>query len=356
MSDAPTSGVEAPSRFMMGLEDDPSNNDAAMDAALQKAFGVEANDLTVGNPNAVVDDTVNADGAVGGSEDIEPGGDPTAVPGDEPHADDPTANDGAQVQGGEVDPNVATGEGLDFAALFTQRYGRAPLPSEYEGLLSLADWANSLTPEQQEAINRALSPSLAGDAAGGQGQGSSPPSDPDPLLDDVIAQYGDDDPLVQAFRKQQEQVAELRQSYQQRYAQEQQTQAINEINTTTADFRSSIPDLTDDDIDRLQGAVARAGVFPSLVQHHGSVGLAMKEALNWAYWNDEVCREREISRRAAEHPTVQGAHQQRQAKAASVTGTGGNGASRTEAPAKNTDPWAAVADGIREAQNNGVPG
>jgi len=363
MSNTPDSGVEAPSRFMMGLEGDEPNPDL-MDDAIQKAFGIDANDVTVGNPDNVVDD---AEGAAGGEGDIEPGTDAnggedtsSTVPGDEP----PVVNQG-EVQGGEGEgTDVATGEGnLDFATLFESRYGRKPMPSEYDGLLQLADWANSLTPEQQAAINRALTQpaSLAG---GAQEQGPgltgspSPTPDPDPVLNQLIDQYGEDDPLVKAYTTQQSELAELRSRYQERYATEQYEATTAGIDRGTQAFRSNIDGLEDVDIDRLQGAVVNAGIFPALVQaNNGNVEQATIKALEWAYWQDETFRERELNKRIAARTDVQQQHKARQTKAASVTGTGGNGASRTEAPSNKTaDPWGAVAQGLREAQNNGVPG
>lgn len=355
MSDTPTSGVEAPSRFMMGLEgDDTSANDEAMDAAIRQAFDVDANDVTVGNPDHVVDNSDGADGgdgnepsADGVTTTTEPTG--TAVDGDVP------PEDGVQGQGGEVNSDVATGEGLDFATLFTQRYGRAPVPEELEGLIALADWANNLTPEQQQAINNALSPVAGGGQGQAQSEGSVPPpsSEPDPLIE----QYGEDDPLVQRLKQQEQELTQLRTSYQQRYAEETRQDAVRNINLASDAFRSAREDITDADMDRLQGAVTSAGIFPAFVQAaNGNVQAAMSRALDWAYWQDETFREREIAKRVAERPAVQAAHETRKNKAASVTGTGGNGASRTEAPnGKTADPWAQVAEGLREAQANGIP-
>jgi hypothetical protein len=343
MSDVtPDSGVEAPSRFMMGLEGDEPNPDL-MDDAIQKAFGIDANDVTVGNPDNVVD---NADGADGGSGDGEPStdavtgpeGTPPAVDGDEP----PPDNQG-QVQGDEVDTDVATGEGLDFVTLFKSRYGREPEAEEMFGLLELASWANSLTPEQNEAINRALTSPMGG-AVEGQGatgpQASPAPQTDDPVIAELVEQYGVDDPLVKAYQVQQEQLTELRVRYQQQFVRESQEQVIAGVDAGANRFKES---------------VVNAGIFPAFVQAaNGDIPTATVKALEWAYWNDETYREREIQKRLATNPVVQKAHEDRQKKAASVTGTGGNGASRTEAPSKNADPWAAVAQGLREAQSDGV--
>lgn len=354
MSDTPNSGVEAPARFMMGLEDEPVD-EAAMDAAIAKAFpGVEPNDITVGNPNNVSD----TDGADGGEGDDEPetgvtddgtGSTDTAVSGDEPPAD----NSG-QDQGGDEN-DVATGE-VDFAALFEQRYGRKPNANEYDGLLQLADWANSLTPEQQDAINRALTSPVQESAPSPVGTPAPAPEETDPILTAAIEQYGEDDPIVQHLRRQQEELSDLRGRYQQDFASRRQQEAVQAIESASNTYKARM-ELPDTDLQRLQGAVTNAGIFPAFVQANGgNVELAMSAALDWAYWQDEVCREREIAKRVTTHPAVQQKHEQRKTKAASVTGTGGNGASRTDAPSKaNADPWAAVAQGLRDAANNGVP-
>lgn len=359
MSDAPTSGLEPPSRFMMGLEDDPAQNDEAMDAAIAKAFGVDANDLTVGNPNNVTDG--DTDGADGGSVDGEPIDDAgTTQPGTTVSTsigDEPTADNSGQGQGGDGN-DVATGE-VDFAALFTQRYGRKPTAQEYEGLLELANWANNLTPEQQDAINRALTNPT-------QVQGPNPsPSvpepavnalDDDPVLKAAVEQYGEDDPIVVHLRNQQAELQQLRTNYQQDFAARQREAAVSAINSASDMFKGRM-EIEDADLQRLQGAVTNAGIFPAFVQANGgNVELAMSAALDWAYWQDEVCRERELAKRVQTHPSVQQQHKARTTKAASVTGTGGNGADRNAAPsAQPNDPWAAVAQGLREAQNNGVP-
>lgn len=362
MTDTPSSGLEAPSRFMMGVDDDDTSlNDEAMDAAIAKAFpNVEPVDITTGNPNNV-DDTDGADGGDGN----EPGSDgdtsqataEVTVPGDGTIADATQGQD----QGGDEN-DVATGE-VDFAALFTERYGRAPLPAELTGLIELSEWANNLTPAQQEAINRALTEGQAQEqVTGSQAMANPQPPVPEPTIDNpiltaAIEQYGEDDPIVQYIRQQDEQLSTLRNRYQEDFAAKQRDQAVQAINSASNTFKSRMAIDNDADLQRLQGAVTSAGIFPAFVQANGgNVELAMNAALEWAYWQDEPMRERELQKRAAATPAVQQAHKARQAKAASVTGTGGNGASRTDAPSKaSKDPWAEVALGIREAQNNGVP-
>lgn len=345
MTDTPSSGVEAPSRFLMGLEDDPTANDAAMDEAIAKAFpGVEPTDVTVGNPN-----NVGEDGTEEGAEEIDEvpvDGSVTGVP-----VDETPAGTGS---GGEV-TDVATGD-IDFAARFTERYGRKPNAAELDGLLQLADWANSLTPEQQDAINRALS---GGGTVQEQVQSPSPAPEPtieDPILKAAIEQYGEDDPIVLHLQRQQDELAELKGRYQQEFAQTARANAVQAIEAGSGTFKAQV-EIEDVDIDRLQGAVTRAGIFPAFVQANGGdIAQATVKALEWAFWQDEVCRERELQKRLSNHSTVQQNHEGRKAKAASVTGTGGNGASRTDPPSKaSADPWARVAEGLREAQNNGVP-
>ena len=90
------------------------------------------------------------------------------------------------------------------------------------------------------------------------------------------------------------------------------------------------------------------------MQTYGDYATAINKAMEYTYWQTPAFRDREIQRRLEAERETARQHEARQRKASSVAGTGGNGASRTEPPAK-VDPWQAVAAGIREAQNDGVP-
>jgi hypothetical protein len=344
MTDTPTpnsgvvdSGAETPSKFMMGIEG-PADNEEIYDEALRNAFGIEPDatdaesDADEPNPDDADGDTPDND-----SEEIPPG-------------------EGGQDQGGEADNDTATGEGVDFASLFELRYGRPPEPAEYQGLLELADWANNLSPEQQQAINAALSNPQAFTQP--QPQPAATPNNERVSQTDLTAleeQYGEDDPMVVLLRRQQQELEQLRNATIEQSQQRTQQQVVQGLTAGTESFRSKFTIENDLEFDRLQGAVASAGIFPAFVQTYGDVAVAIEKALEYQYWQDPTFRERELQRRIDATKESQRQHAARQRKAASVTGTGGNGASRTEAPAKNTDPWAQVAQGLREAQSNGQP-
>lgn len=312
-STTPDSGTETPDKFMMGIEDTPED-EAKYDDAIRDAFGIE--------PEAVDEETAPED----------------EIPDDEETPPDDETPPREQ-QGDETEESDAA----DFAALFAQHYNRQPTAEELTGLIQLADWASSLTPEQQQAINTAL----ANPNAILQPQ---PQPQPDTTPDPLEEQYGDD-PLYQKIK----QLEEAQQQFYAQQAQEAQRQAITQLNQGVDQFKSSYAHLSDSDLEALQSAVAQSGVLPGFVSaNNNNVSLAMHKALEYAYWQTPSYREAEIQRRMESERAAQSDHDTRKRKAASVTGTGGNGASRTEPP-KNLSSWDMVTAGIRDAMNNGEP-
>lgn len=310
------SGVETPDRFMMGIDDTPED-EAKYDQAIQDAFGIES---TAPDAETTPDDEEETQ-----AEELE----------EESQEESDDATPPGEQQGTESSD-------VDFGALFAQRYNRAPTAEELQGLIDLADWASSLTPEQQQAINQAL----AGPTPQPQPQPQPQLSEPDPLEE----QYGDD-PLYLRIKQLEDQ---QRQVYAQQ-AEEAQRQAVVQLNQGLEVFKSSYAHLQDSDLEALQSAVAQSGILPGFVSaNNNNVQLAMQKALEYAYWQTPSYREAEIQRRMEAERAAQQQHDTRKKKAASVTGTGGNGASRTEPP-KGQDPWSLVTAGIRDAMNNGEP-
>lgn len=315
------------------------------DAAIQKAFnaGTETGEET--NDSGTVDSG-------------DTGGDATGAPaGSSPVTDPATPSPGAapDEQSGEGSGSEATGADADFSALFALKYGRQPSRDELNDLIQLNDWASSLTPEQVRAIEYArLNPD--------QVFSTQSPAQPniEPEIDPLEAEYADD-PVYKRLKALEDQQRSLQTEYNQvvqQQAREREEKARGELTLGVNEFRSTYDTLSDEDLNNLQGAVASAGIFPGFVQASGgNVQVAIKNALEYAYWQSPQFREAEIARRmeAAQQTTTE--HTVRKNKAASVTGTGGNGASRTEAPTKpSTDQrWDAVKQGLGEAMNNGQP-
>lgn len=322
----PTSGTEPPSKYLMGLEDDPDA--ARFDKALQDAFGPQATTDAEEEPETPSDDVPPSD------DDGETA--PSAG----------ASGEGGEEEGGEDQSQVgAIGDASDFASLFRTRYGHEPSQEEMEGYLALAEWAAGLTPEQQVAVNNALTnPQAYAQSVGSQAQ--PPSTEPDPLVEE----YGEDHPLVQRIRALEAMGQQTVQFTQQQVNQ----QTVAAINTGSQKFREKYH-LEDTDMQILQGAVAKSGLFPGFVQANGgNVDTAIQAALEAQYWQTPEYRQRETDRVIEANKAQQEKDDKRKTKASSVSGTGGNAASRQAPPPKtNEDRWAAVAAGIREAQDNG---
>lgn len=332
----------------MMLQHASPDEDAKFDAALEAAFGPQAQGRNQGA--ATTDDTGDAgDGTDTG--DAGDTGDTTGA------AIDPSTGASGEGEGeggedGDTPSGAIGGDAADFSALFRSRYGRDPEPGELEGYIQLAEWAAQLTPEQQTAINNAL----ADPARYVNPQYTQQQPQPETVLVDpeyaaLVEEFGEDHPLVKkikALESSQQQVANVS-------VQQQQDRMLQQINVGVEQFHTKYQDLTSQELEQLQGAVASSRIFPGFVQaNNGDVTKAMQDALDYAYWQTPTFRTREIEKQYTAMEEQKKQEASRKAKASSVTGSGGNGASRTAPPPKtNDDRWAAVAAGIGEAMNNG---
>lgn len=332
-SNIPTSGTDTPDPFLMGLVESDEDK-AKYDKALADAFPeLAGNDTATGAGTEITDED-------GGDEDD-----------DDTGTDDPNA--GASAEGEEEGsgdttqpPGAIGGDAADFATLFRSRYNRDPQPGELEGYIALAEWAAGLTPEQQVAINRALE---SPDAYLQPTITNTPP--PSQEADELEEEFGADHPLVKRIRALEAATTSVSQST----IQQQQERTLADIQSATQEWKGTYTDLSDIELEQLQGAVARSRIFPGFVQaNNGDVKQAMKAALDYAYWQNPTYRDREIQKQYAALEEQKKAEATRKRKASSVSGTGGNGASRTQAPpATNDSRWAAVAAGLGEAMSNG---
>lgn len=321
----PTAGTEAPSKYLMGLEDDPDAD--KFNKALEDAFG----------PQATQTDQ---------DEEVEP------EAGTDEGADSPPpgASGEGEGAGGEdgASSDAIGGNASDFAARFQERYGHAPSQEEIDGYLQLAEWAAGLTPEQQQAINNALvNPQAYTQPVGTQQPTPQPDEDPEYVA--LVEEFGADHPLIKRLQR----LEQNTQQFAQTQAQITQQEILHKINAGTEVFKAKY-ELTDDEVYQLQGAVARSGLFPGFVSSLGDHSLAIQQAMDYQYHITPEFRQREIDKQLEATRAQQQAADTRKRKASSVSGTGGNGADRTTPPPKTTeDRWAAVAAGIAEAQNNG---
>lgn len=333
-TESPTSGTMEPDKFMMGLEPD---DESRFDAALEAAFGPQDNTEV-----AEVDQEQE-------EEEEEP----------DPSKGSPNgASEGDEGQGGEGQeqtPGAISGDAADFSTLFQNRYGRQPEPGELEGYIALAEWAAGLTPQQQQAINKAYEDpygvlGMQNTNPQGNTQPVETPATPDPLIEE----FGEDHPLIQRIRQLEANQQQTSQLTQQQLAEAQRQETLKGIATGSTVFKNRYV-LEDADLESLQGAVANSRIFPAFVaSHNGDVAKAMEAALDYTYWSNPTYRQREIEKQQAAEAEKKRAEDTRKRKASSVSGTGGNGANRAAPPPKTPeDRWGMVATELREAMGNG---
>lgn len=348
MSD--TSGVETPSRFMMGIPDANEPDDKEFEDAVDKFFGNNRPATDTGDPDI--------DGAQAeGSEQGQDGDEGEGQEGDEGQQQEGQEGSGQGTEGGdgegqETDQGTQPPEPeADFITLFEATYQRKPTAAEINGLISLANWASSLTPEQQAAIDRAL--------ANPQGyqqpitpQPQPTPTPTPPVPDPILEEYGDDPQfayLTTRMQAIQDSLDRLASSN----VETQQAQLIRGLETGAQRFLTD-RQVSEPELQALQGALSRSGLLPGFMQASGDASEAMYKGLDYLYWQTPSFRERELQRSIEARQAAEQEHSTRRRKASSVTGTGGNGASRTDAPPATPDQhWGAVVQGIREAMTNG---
>lgn len=260
-------------------------------------------------------------------------------------------------EGGEIDEEAGATSSTesDFATLFEARYQRPPTPDEITGLLSLADWAANLTPEVQAAIDAAYRQQqlIPPGAQQNNQQQYTPPATTQ--TDEWYEEYKDDPqfgPVVERLRMLEANVNNIAS----KTIQDTQQSIRASLEMGSNAFKETYP-VSDPELEALQGAVANMQILPALVQaNNGNYQSAMNQALEYVFFRTPSLRNRMVEKEVAANTTKETAHSQRKAKAASVTGTGANGASRTQAPPSTPDGrWAAVTDGLREAMSNGQP-
>lgn len=327
----------------------PDTDQAKYDAALEAAFGPQVRGDGDGGTGTGTDDTAG-DGTITPDPDINTTGADTTIPNTGASVE---GEEGEGGEGGDQTSGAIGGDAADFAALFRNRYNRDPEPGELEGYIALAEWAAQLTPEQQTAINNALAdPSryVAPQYQQQNQQVSSPVEQvEDPEYAALVEEFGEDHPLIKKIKS----LESATQFQANESIQQQQQRTLVQIQSGVETFHSKYEDLTPQELEQLQGAVAQSRIFPGFVQaNNGDISRAMEAALDYAYWQNPTYRTREIEKQYAALEETKKADQTRKTKASSVTSTGGNGASRTTPPPKtNDDRWAAVAAGLGEAMN-----
>lgn len=327
-----TSGTEDPSKFLMGVEPGETE-EAKFEQAVDEFFGNN-------RPQAPGEETSEEEGEEGEEQGTETSEEGSEEEGEE--TQQVTGQGEQQGQGGEEGGEAEGDLAADFVTLFRARYGREPNQAEVEGLFSLAEWANSLTPQQQADIQAAYL------GQGNQSQTQTPPTpEPDPLDEE----YADDPTLGPLYKRLQEMQANM-ERLAQGNAESYQQQVLRGLETGANSFKEKYG-VSDNELAALQGAVGSLGILPAFVQAHNSPEAGITAALDYVYWQTPEFRNREIQRQIEAQAEAEKQHAQRKRKASSVTGTGGNGASRTEAPKKSTNPWDNVAAEIRDAQTNG---
>lgn len=336
------SGTETPSRFMMGLTSDP---DATLDEALLALF-----------PDGETPPEGGTDADTGSDDDSSDDSDETSGP---PESDE-ESNDELD-SGGDDDASGATGEASDFSTRFQQLYGREPDQSDIDAFFDLAQWSSSLNDQQREVINTYISQGYTPKEildANNPATPATPPPPSDPELDrlkTLAEEYKDDEQLGPVYTQMiamREQLVRITQND----LEAQRQAAVRQVEAASNQFKDQFK-LTDAELTTLQGAVARSQLMPGLVQTHGGdVAAAMSKALEFSYYQDPTFRSRLIEQEVESRATKETVHQSRKKRAASVNGTGGNGASRVAPPAKPVSgrfPMEEITKELREALSNG---
>lgn len=332
-------GLETPNN---GLGTGVDTDTEALDKAVEKAMQGSIAGTIV--PDVDGDEVDDDDSSVGdGTVD------------DGPPVVDPLTPDDKELGGGAGENGVgATGEteGVDFAAQFQTVYGRPPTVQDVNNMLGLVVTLGNMDPERQAAIDDYITGRSAG-------LGTPAPT-PEPVIDPLAAEYSEDPLYLRMLEIQDEQKRineQVNLQAQDRVAQ-QQVQITQAIVAGATSFAQEM-NMNDEEIAALQGAVAQSRTFPQfMAMANGDPQVAMREALGHFYWRDPDIRAAAIQREVDARVSTNQSHEERKAKAASVTGTGGNGVSRTTPPPKvlsSDDRWGAVAAEIKEFQNNGSP-
>jgi hypothetical protein len=245
----------------------------------------------------------------------------------------------------------------DFSTVFEARYQRKPTNAELEAMFQLTEWYAGLAPEQLQTIDQALSQPQYQQYQQYQQQQPQPQPQPQPdsSVADELAKVAEDDPsllpVVEHLRNLERNLFQMSQQS----VQQQQQRIVQDMTVGSERFKSEYA-VNDVELNALQGAVLQSGIWPGFVQQaQGNTTQAMQDALSYFYWQTPSFRDREMARRIEELAATKQVNDGRKQRAAAVTGTGGNGASRTNPPKQvtNDNRWGIVADELREVMSNG---
>lgn len=143
----------------------------------------------------------------------------------------------------------------------------------------------------------------------------------DPTLPDYLPPAA-----AQQLAQVQQELARVQQQEQanaQQQLQQERMQLQAGIQAATSTFGQT-QGLTPMEVDGLVQQAVQLGVLPALQQkHNGNAEAAMAEALEAAYWQNPIYRQRELDRRAGTLQTDQEIAATRQGKLASLSGNGG---------------------------------
>lgn len=215
-------------------------------------------------------------------------------------------------------------------------------------------WASTLTPEQVQAVNAALSPTTPEPAASGHGSpgvsspapGEVPPIPDLPdlsLLQEAVPGIGD---FLQAQRQalltQQQELEALRS--QQRAIAEAEAKRNQSVTSAAVDagiaaFRETYPDLAEEQVDAvLRRATDLQVLGPLTQQFGGDVAKATTEALNTAMWSDPTMQQVLVQQRLDALASERSETEARRRRAASLSGSSGSvpGSRSSAAPANLT--------------------
>lgn len=358
-----TGGPTEVDPFMIGQAPEPMTEEQ-VDAELEKAFGPTGvrppgtraeQTPPEPTPDAPEGDTVEQEG-VEGDEQVDEGG-------------EPTPEQTQQQTQSQVDYS-------DFSAAFQATYGRAPTPADIQAQLSLTQWASTLTQDQQAAVDWAIqNPEAyqqyvasqiigAPPATATQPQPTTqqqPPPTPQPQADVLPEEIADDPALARLYSMFSDRMGQMQAEVQRLTSgsyEQQQQRVISDLSIATQEFAAAHPEtVTDMEMNALHSHVTNSQILPGFVQANGGdVRRGMMAALEHVYWQTPTFRDRELAQRQAQLAATQEAQREKARKASKVTGSGGNGASRTDSPPSTVNGrWSAVTEELRQAMNDGQP-
>lgn len=272
---------------------------------------------------------------------------PAPAPADTPAGDGAVAPlPAAAVEGG--DGEGAVGSAAPPAPL-PDHYdilGHKITPAQAEAALNVYAWASGLTPEQVQAVERALNPEPA--AAGVQPPAApAAPAQPDPYEDPAMTE-------LRAQVAQQAAALEQLQAQRQPEVDQQLLQARTDVATDVMEKVRTTYDLNDAEQELLAQRVAASGMLPMYEQQTGDFRAALDKAVEQHIWTDPYYREKAIAQQTAAAAAQSQTIEERKAASSALGGSTGSAPRQTEAPPRpSTRPELidAMAAEIAAAQN-----